>query len=261
MSVTFSFDPRKKKPLRGGAQDALATTRRMAKLIEDANANGASLSNPLSVELDLQDDLIHGSVDDQHGTWLSAAELKNSDPEVLRMLRYKFRDWKSDALEVLNSQDNLKILGMDEGALEAHLSADNATLFAIPGEYDSLQWKCVLGFQFENHALNHVSELTGPYAPHQLDNETPQPMETEFSSPEGTPAPPPTLTGSGITPWWHGHQHQLFLVFACGFLAASLCGALFFKLSPCDISVVQGQIENMAVQLDQRCNFSQTQAQ
>ena len=257
--MNFSFDIGKNEPLRDGVDEALSFNRRIAETLDATAKGGVTPSTPVILDLQVSGQHVHGALDGQKGDWQSAADLKKSNPEALRMLRYKYRDWRIAAQELLKKSDHLQEVGMDEVDLSQHLDCDNASLFAIPGEYDNLEWRCVLGFQFKNHALNHVSEMSGAYFPQQSENEPQPTMKMESSSNAENTMPPPGVSAPAARAWWQGHQHQIFLVFACGFLTASLFGALFFKLSPCDISQVRNQIDNMAVQIDQRCNFSQAQ--
>ena len=260
--MNFSFDIGRNKPLGGDAEEVLSINKRIATILKGASEEGISVSTPVITDLQVSDGrTLVGALEDHRGHWQSATSLKTSDPQALRMLRYKYRDWRIAALDVLKTPESLQTLGMDEVAISHHLDSDNTSLFAVPGEFDTLEWRCIPGFQFGNHTLNHVSELSGAYSPRQEENEPTTTMKIDSSSEVESDISFPGPHAPVVAPWWHGHQHQIFLVFACGFLTASLFGAIIFKLSPCDISQVRNQIDNMAVQIDQRCNFSQTQPQ
>ena len=258
--MTFSFDIGRKRPLLNGPENVLTTNRRIAEILSSV-PDGAGLSSPVFTNCSIETNHVTGHLDPSLGQWQSAADLKAVDADTLRMLRFKFRDWRAQALNILMEPHHLEQLGLDEMAISNYLDSDNALLYAVPGEFESLQWCCLFGFQFGNHALNHISDFSGEYKPSELSADPSDLTPPKISLPadrsmQRSSAPPPP-----VAHWWRGHQHQIFLVFACGFLTASIAGAIIFKLSPCDISDVRNQIESLSIQIDQRCNFPQTSRQ
>ena len=250
---SYRFSIRKNRPLKPTLGEVQHTNEILAGLLE---ASGEDLDVPVvrSIQSEGQENAVCAIDPSPSGEeMLEAASLKAVDEDSLRKVRFAFRNWRKQAVEVLNNTESLRALGMDAAELNHYLSADNVTLFVAPGEFDALAWRCAMGFEFGNHAINHISDLTGAYAP-KVAPATPIHEPTMPSSPPPTPGTPPIRTA----PWWHGHQHHIGLVFACGFLTASLLGALIFKLNPCDIGTVRAQIDSMVIQVDQRCNTAQT---
>ena len=250
---SYRFSIRKNRPLKPTLGEVQNTNEILANLLA---ASGDDLDVPIarSIQSEGQENAVCAIDPSPSGEeMLEAASLKAVDEDSLRKVRFAFRNWRKQAVEVLNNTESLRALGMDAAELNHYLGADNVTLFVAPGEFDSLAWRCAMGFEFGNHAINHVSEMTGAYTP----LVTSQAPTNEPSMP--TSPPPPSGTPRVTTvPWWHGHQHHIGLVFACGFLTAALLGALIFKLSPCDIGTVRAQIDSMVTQVDQRCNTAQT---
>lgn len=250
---SYRFSIRKNRPLKPTLGEVQNTNEILANLLA---ASVDDLDAPVlrSIQSEGQENAVFPvDMSPSGDEMLEAASLKGVDEDSLRKVRFAFRDWRKKAVAVLNTPESLHELGMDAAELNHYLDADNATLFVVPGEFDSLAWRCAMGFEFGNHAINHVSDLTGAYAPRVA-------PATPINEPSMPSSPPPTPGTPVITavPWWHGHQHHIGLVFACGFLTASLLGALIFKLSPCDIGSVRAQIDNLIIQVDQRCNTPQS---
>ena len=200
----------------------------------------------------------------------TAGELRESNPEALRQLRYAFRDWKS-AVEDAVFQD-ASALTLTSDQLESLLQSENATLWAKK-EGEEFQWACCLGFRFGHHADNHLSDLAGEYTPTALppaSDETEEPDKPPNQKPPSQPmtprdtltpppavTPPPSNGGYNRDVWWRGKEHQAVLIFSCGFLLAAILGALYLRTNPCNTADLERQIQEMHLQVDQRCNTPQ----
>lgn len=194
-----------------------------------------------------------------------ASELKISDPELLRQLRYAFRDWRVGVREAVEQQASSDP-GFSAEQLDALMKAENATLFAVKNS-GAFQWACCLGFRFNHHADNHLSSLAGSFIPepepapdepvidsiHDAAPPKPAPQNPLNTSSHSRPSTPVVSTA----PWWHGKEHQAALIFSCGFLLAAIFGALFLRSNPCNTADVERQIADMQVQVDQRCSTPQ----
>lgn len=199
----------------------------------------------------------------------TAGELRESNPEALRQLRYAFRDWKNIVKEAVFHEASALTLTSDQ--LESLLQSENATLWAKK-EGEEFQWTCCLGFRFGHHADNHLSDFAGDYAPTAVppaseqteEPATPtekppsQPMTPQDTlTPPPSPTPPPSKGGYDRDVWWRGKEHQAVLIFSCGFLLAAILGALYLRTNPCNTVDLERQIQEMHLQVDQRCNTPQ----
>ena len=194
-----------------------------------------------------------------------ASELKTTNPELLRQLRYAFRDWRVAVQEEVEQQTSIDS-GFSAEQLDALMKAENATLFAVKND-GAFQWACCLGFRFNRHADNHLSTLAGSFVPepepvpddpvidsiHDAAPPKPAHQNPLNTSSPSRPSTPVVATG----PWWHGKEHQAALIFSCGFLLAAIFGALFLRSNPCNTADVERQIADMQVQVDQRCSTPQ----
>ena len=162
---SFRFSIRKNRPLKPTLGEVQHTNEILAGLLATSDDN---LAAPVlrSIQGEGQENAVFPVDPSPSGDeMLEAASLKGVDEDSLRKVRFAFRDWRKKSIAVLNTPESLHALGMDAVELNHYLDADNVTLFVAPGEFDSLAWRCAMGFEFGNHAINHVSDLTGAYAP------------------------------------------------------------------------------------------------
>ena len=256
---SFRFSPSRFSPLAPTEKEVHAWLSQLKAIL--AESNRPELANPLLLFDSNEDDVSFAL---PKSGMLEASELKTSDPELLRQLRYAFRDWRVAAREEVAQTSSDR--GFSAEQLDSLMKAENATLFAVKND-SAFQWACCLGFRFNRHADNHLSSLAGSFVPepepvpddpvidsiHDAAPSKPAHQNPLNTSSPSCPSTPVVATG----PWWHGKEHQAALIFSCGFLLAAIFGALFLRSNPCNTANVERQIADMQVQVDQRCSTPQ----
>lgn len=257
---SFRFSPNRFSPLAQTEQEVRSWLMELKANL--AASHRPELADPLLLFDSNEEDILFSLPE---SGMQEASELKTTDPELLRQLRYAFRDWRvavREEVEQRTSSDR----GFSVVQLDALMEAENATLFAVKNDGE-FQWACCLGFRFNHHADNHLSSLAGSFVPEPesipddpvIDgihdgappkSVTPTPLNTSSNSRPSTPV-------VSTAPWWHGKEHQAVLIFSCGFLLAAILGALFLRSNPCNTADVERQIADMQIQVDQRCSTPQ----
>lgn len=257
---SFRFSPHRFTPLAQTEQEVRAWLTQLKVIL--AESNRPELADSLLLFDSNEDDVSFALPE---SGMQEASELKTSDPELLRQLRYAFRDWRVAVREEVEQQASSD-RGFSIVQLNALMEAENATLFAVKNDGD-FQWACCLGFRFNHHADNHLSSLAGSFVPESEPTPEPPPIDSINDTAPPKPAHQNPLNTSShsrpstpvvsTAPWWHGKEHQAVLIFSCGFLLAAIFGALFLRSNPCNTADVERQIADMQIQVDQRCSTPQ----
>lgn len=187
--------------------------------------------------------------------FLEITELNETDR---RMLRYAFRDWQKDFLDLIRGTKTYDVI-------EKHklLNIDNVKLFSIPGNWGEFEWKVCVGYHFNSYGDNFLPDNVGPYKP--LVNTTQETRQittptslsddvdsfnTSSSSPI-TDVPeednPTLLSSLKVQPtsdlkYWVDTNWRWLLAFCLGFLIASIISWLITNCCECDLSEILDEL-------------------
>jgi hypothetical protein len=269
----YTFNSRRKKPILGNAEHSLEVNRKLQSAFVN-NPACIHLAKPIVTEANLSGEEVSFVLPEYNGVeLLEAADLREQNPQLLRKLRYEYRDWQLAVSEAIRTYDLISDLGLDPEQLISYLSPENAVLWAAEDVNANFHWKCCLGFLFEKHSDNFLPLEAGPYqekASYAVDPSPHLPPDSH----RGENEPRPSLSSAGhktmsnATPiasdgaalvrpiWWKGIEPQITLIFSTGFLLAAILSSIYFRLAPCDTTVVEQQIDALENQVEQRCRFS-----
>ena len=270
----FSFHISRKKPLFGNASNSLEYNQKIRMALQ----NFLQDAEPLIATFDVTDDKVSYSIPEINGDeMLEAKGLRGTHDEVLRLLRYTFRDWAKAVYECLNQKEILAEIGIGPDDLKRFLAPENATLWASTDLKNGLEWRCCLGFEFNNHSDNFLTHNAGPYKakpedssetnnqPSQYTNEEKPPhimgdADAQKESKNDTAQTPPTRDSlfANSHKWWNGKLPQIALIFCSGFLLAAIIGSLYYRANTCDTSSLEQHIRDLQMQVDQRCDTPET---
>ena len=176
------------------------------------------------------------------------------DEEDRRMLKYAYRDWKSDVEKRLSGTSLLSSLQSVQ-----LLEINNLKLFSTPGEWGGLQWKVCLGFEFDSYGDNFLPDNLGVYKSRDIV------VENEIMEDSHSDKPDSSSFKYNTAKFVHngGHQQNTtffiwvvsnwkwLLGFCLGFFLASVLSYFFSNCCSCDHSI---ELESLLIKLNQCCH-------